>query len=182
VKAHLAKHYRQFDMTPPWEEKKSGEPVTTKTSPAERGQKEADMDEKEKAALELKVATHEKTISTLNADLTITKEKATALEGQCARLVIERDAEKSAKEKAEGEVVELEINALIGKKIAPAEKDVFVRLRKTDRSLFDAMISQRSEMPHLKSVLTPENPSPAPVQAGAAADADWAELQKQAQS
>jgi HK97 family phage prohead protease len=50
------------------------------------------------------------------------------------------------------EMVVREVDALVGEKILPAEKDTFVKLAKADRALFDEMIAQRSELGLLKPV------------------------------
>lgn len=181
VKAHLEKHYRQFDMSAPWEPKKTGAPVDTKISqPAERGPtKEDDMDPKEKAALDEKMAAHERKIGELETKATTNDLEIKTLKAQTERLATERDTEKDAREKVEGELIELEVGALVGKKIAPAEKETFVELRKTNKSLFEKMITQRSDMHHTAQVIP--DAKMAPGDAGAdQSQADWDQIEKDA--
>lgn len=97
-----------------------------------------------KSAAEAKLVTSESTVKQLTTD------KA-ALEKQNETLVTERDGAIARAEKAEGSLVEIEVDALVGKKITPAEKDDFVELRKSNPTLFTKMIAQRSDI----GVLTP---------------------------
>jgi HK97 family phage prohead protease len=78
---------------------------------------------------------------------TLATEKA-ALEAQTKSLADARDAEKVRADAAEGQLIELEVDSNVGpdKKIAPAEKEMFVELRKTNPELFKKMLAQRSPM------------------------------------
>ena len=72
-------------------------------------------------------------------------EKA-AFEAQTASLAKERDVALARATAAEGRLIELEVDALVGKKITPAEKTLFVDLRKTNEDLFKRMIAERKDM------------------------------------
>ena len=105
------------------------------------------------AELTTKTATLEKQVAETNAKLAavtserdaLTTEKS-VLTAQNETLVKERDAAVERATKAEGSLVEIEVEALVGKKITPAEKEMFVELRKTNPALFSKMVEQRSEL------------------------------------
>lgn len=162
VKAHLAKHYRQFDMAPPWEPKKA-------SPPAERGgdERQTDMDEKEKAALEAKVAAHEKTIRDTESRATAAEARATALTDQNATLVKERDAALARATAAETVVVEREVDALVGKKFLPAEREKQLELAKKDVTLFRELAAQRADLKLDQTVIPPVDKGTPPTPAGA---------------
>lgn len=125
------------------------------------------MDEKQIEALQTRAAE----LTTKNLELegrakmaesalaTITKERddlgtrSAALDTQNKALVVERDAASKRADSAEDKVIGLEVDALVGKKIAPAERDTYVRLRKVDPKLFDDMIGQRQVMPHETQII-----------------------------
>lgn len=96
--------------------------------------------------------------------------KIKALESQTEHLAKERDAEKAGRELAEGALIELEIGAIVGKKITPAEKDLFVQLRKSNPVLCKSMIDQRGEMGLDKQAIPTDGAMPPPVEKNAAAD------------
>jgi HK97 family phage prohead protease len=77
----------------------------------------------------------------------------TALDAQTKSLAEARDAEKARADALEDEVIVREVDALVGVKIKPTEKDSFVELRKTNKKLFGQMIEQRSDMKLDKSVV-----------------------------
>lgn len=76
-----------------------------------------------------------------------------AHEAQSAKLVEERDAAKARAEKAESSVIAAEVDALVGKKIKPTEKDLFVNLKKSDPDLFTKMVAERDDMTVLDTVI-----------------------------
>lgn len=135
------------------------------------------MDEKQIEALQTRAAE----LTTKNLELegrakmaesslaTVTKERddlgtrSTALDAQNKALVTERDAAVKRADSAEDKVIGLEVDALVGKKIAPSERDTYVRLRKVDPKLFDDMIGQRQVMPHETQMIpNTGNQSPPP--------------------
>lgn len=183
MKAKALASFQASQTQPPAVQERGGEP-----------EKESSMDEKQKAALEMKIAEHEKALAQAEArtaseksareqaekSLADEQTKSKALEGQCERLAGERDAHSKRADEAEGQLVEIEVTSLIGKKIAPSEKDDMVELRKTNKALFERLISKRSEMPHLKAAIPEETnatPTP-PVDQSASADADWDRVEK----
>ncbi len=116
------------------------QPPTNSTSPqsgdANPEPTEVDMDLKEtKAALAKTEAERDKL-----------QERLDAFEAQTKRLETERDAAIERATKAEATIITGEVDALIGKKINPAERDLFVRLATTNRELFTEMIAARSDL------------------------------------
>jgi len=87
----------------------------------------------ELAAKDAELATAAKALETLQA-------KATELAAERDALVVERDA--LAKEKADlhAKMTEAEVDALVGDKITPAQKDDFLALAKENRANFDAIV------------------------------------------
>lgn len=137
VKAHLAKHYKQFDLTPPWEQ-------DNKTADGGNS-KEEDMD-----------------IEEIQKELGAEKAKVSALQERCNILDRALAEERAKVAQYQTKEVEGEINALIGKKIAPTEKAGLLKLAQLDRGLFDEQlkaISDRPDMGHLKTVVGPD-PTP----------------------
>lgn len=152
-------------------------PVPTTPKPATRSAEKKTMDEKQIEALQTRAAE----LTTKNLELegrakmaesslaTVTKERddlgtrSTALDAQNKALVTERDAAVKRADSAEDKVIGLEVDALVGKKIAPSERDTYVRLRKVDPKLFDDMIGQRQVMPHETQMIpNTGNQSPPP--------------------
>lgn len=87
---------------------------------------------------------------------TLTVEKA-ALESQNKALVTERDAAVAKAAEFEAKTMEQEVEALVGEKISADEVGTFIKLRKTNKELFDEMIAQRAPM-HLTERVTPPDP------------------------
>lgn len=161
------------------------------------------VDEKEKAALLAQIAERDAQIKTLEvhngaveaklkerdvdtkeleAKINDSATKIKALEAQCDHLVKERDALKIECDALNGQVLEAEVSALVGKKITPAEKADFVELRKLNKTLFEKMIAQRSDLALDQPIIPVEknDAPPAPASGEAADDADWSALQKAA--
>lgn len=173
--------------------------------PAERGgnsKKETTMDPKDQeiAALKSKLAEANAEIATLKANAITEKAssdashkaaldkaavemstKVAALELQNAHLVTERDTEKAARAVAEGQVIEIEVGSLVGKKITAAEKEAFVELRKSNKAIFDKLIAQRGDMPHTTQIIPAEKngePPPPVDPAATKMDADFDKFMK----
>jgi hypothetical protein len=117
--------------------------------------------------------------------------KVEVLETQNKRLVEERDAASAARVEIEGKLIEREVDELIGRKISAAERDIYVKLRKSDRALFDEMVAQRKDMNLTTPAIPAEGngapPAPATPDAAAVTSAaeeqrEWEELQKSARS
>ena len=122
---------------------------------ATRATESTNMDEKEKA-LRDNLAQRDAEVRTLEKSLADANTKAAALETQNKNLATERDAAVTRAKELEDSLVERDVEALVGVKIDPSEKSVFVRLAKTDRSLFDAMIAQRAVKSTLGKVVPPD--------------------------
>lgn len=110
--------------------------------------------------------------------------KVEVLELQTKRLGEERDAATTARDIAEGKVIASEVDALVGVKISAAERDGFAKLCKQDRTLFDQMIAQRSDMKLTEQIVpSDKNDVPPPpvlderAKKEAAAKRDFAELE-----
>jgi len=136
------------------------------------GPEETNMDLKElqealakmttaKAGSDAQLADAEKSIRTLEKDLAeniarvkaLETEKA-AFEAQTKTLAAERDAEKAKREAAEALLIAQEVDALVGKKIKPTEKTLFIDLKKTNPDLYTKMVAERSDM-QLESQIVP---------------------------
>lgn len=128
------------------------------------------MDEKEKAALELKIATHEKTIRDTEKALLDEKTKTIALTDQNATLVKERDIATARALAAEGTLIERDVDALIGKKFAPSERAKQIELAKKDPELWKELTAQRSEMAHTTQVIPEVDKGAPPVPATSGGD------------
>lgn len=92
----------------------------------------------------------EKQLADLQKDHAATKTELAATQGTVKALETDRDAHKARADQAEASVIDAEVGALVGVKIAPAERDTFVELRKSNPALFTKMIAARPEMKLLK--------------------------------
>lgn len=93
----------------------------------------------EKALVDAKLAEAHKDASTAKAALLAAEGTIKALEG-------DRDGFKARAEKAEAMAIEAEVDALVGIKITPAEKPVFLELATTSRKLFKSAVEARPAM------------------------------------
>ena len=100
------------------------------------------MRDERDAALKL-AAKHE-------ADLKAQTEKVEALEKHNAKIVEERDQARKDAEAAGDKLLAQEVDALVGAKIDPCERDDYLALAKSDRGLFDKFVAQRAEKSLLK--------------------------------
>lgn len=101
--------------------------------------------------LEAKTATEradkaEATASELGAKVKALETEKAALDAQTKTLAADRDAQKKRADELEAKSIEQEVDALVGKKITPAEKPLFVDLRKQNADLFAKMIEQRQPL------------------------------------
>lgn len=119
---------------------------------------ENDMDEKNKQELESQLAAATKAIeeakakraeelAAKDAELAIAAKALESLQAKAESLTAERDAlvverDALAKEKADlhAKMTEAEVDALVGDKITPAQKDDFLALAKENRASFDAIV------------------------------------------
>jgi HK97 family phage prohead protease len=108
----------------------------------------------------------EKALAERDSQIEALKTEKAAYETQKKTLVDERDAEKKKVSDLEAKLFENEVDALVGKKIKPTEKATFLKLLKQDRTLFDEMIAERSEMKLDESVTESGKKSGAPPAVG----------------
>jgi HK97 family phage prohead protease len=105
------------------------------------------------------VETERDTLATANA--TLTKEHAKAAE--------DRDAATARATKAEADLIKLEVDGLVGKKIAPTEVEDFIKLRTDSPELFASMIAKRADMKMGETVIKADvNGKGAPLSANVA--------------
>lgn len=114
--------------------------------------KESVMDPKE---LQSKIEKQSIELAELAAKLKSNETEKAALERQNDLLAKARDEALARASKAEDALVELEVEALVGTKITPAEKADFVELRKTNPGLYRRMLDQRPDLA-LGAVVTPK--------------------------
>jgi HK97 family phage prohead protease len=189
VKSHLGKHYKQFDMVPPWD--KIAPP------PDERGgdsnQQETDMDlEKEVAALKATLAERDNELAQFKADqatrdeetqaaaaqhvqdLTARTEKAEAdvvsAKERIAALEQARTEQQERADKASAELCRRDLADLVGRKILPTEEAGLVKLHATNRELYDEQFEAIKARPDMvltdKDSTVGADPLPEPKPAG----------------
>lgn len=98
----------------------------------------------------------------LAAEIATTKMLATekaALEAQTKSLAEARDKAEARAKEFEAKAIEQEVEALVGAKITPAEKPLFVDLRKSNPELFARMIEQRAPLDLTKQVVARAKPA-----------------------
>jgi HK97 family phage prohead protease len=107
------------------------------------------LTEAEVEALKSNIAEREATIATFPVTekaLADERTKTAALELQIKALGDERDALRADKAALAASVIASEVEALVGKKITPAEKDAFVELATSNHALFEKMVGQRGDL------------------------------------
>lgn len=117
-------------------------PALPGTNPR-NAEKESDMDVKE---LEAKIAVQTASLADMGAKVKALETDKAALEAQNKSLAEARDKAVAKAGELEDAVIAQEVEALVGKKITPAEKPLFVTLRKQNAELFKSMIEQRQSL------------------------------------
>lgn len=84
------------------------------------------------------------------------KTEASAHEAQVKAITADRDSHKERGDKLEADGIEREVEALVGKKISPAEKPLYVSLRKTSPDLFTKMVNERPDLKLTEQVVPAE--------------------------
>ncbi len=118
---------------------------------------ERSMDPKELerriAGLEVEIRTAQETARTAQAQLTDAKTALSEAQTSLTRITAERDAAvakataaESRAKAAEDRCIESDVDALVGKKITPAQRDTFVNLAKTARASFDAVVATMPDL------------------------------------
>lgn len=125
---------------------------------------ETSMSEHEKALAEERDA-HKKTLQELNDARTA----LTTAESHAKAMADERDKAVARAVDAEAKIIELEVGALVGVKITPAEKDDYVALRKSNPDLFERFVAQKSDL-NLLDPITKDADAPPPKTVGAGAE------------
>ncbi len=100
------------------------------------------------------LALGETALADVRGKLAVLVTEKAALETQNAALVVERDAASAKLAVVEAAAIEVEVETLVGKKILPAEKEVFLDLRKSSPALFAKMVAQRADLPLLEEITT----------------------------
>lgn len=117
-------------------------------SPAERGEQQENRMtlEEQNAALTKKIAEREAEVRVAEKSLADIRSERDVLATQNKTLVTERDAAIARADKAEGAIVERDVDGLVGVKISPAEKPAFLKLARSNPELFKEMVEQRSPL------------------------------------
>lgn len=126
-------------------------PRASTEAQAREGQEKTIMKTLEQVTAELAKATAEKELTEKQLDDAKKSAESlqaalTASEGTVKALTADRDSWKERAEKAEDAAIGAEVDALVGVKILPAEKDTFVELRKSNPKLFTKMVGDRPEL------------------------------------
>ena len=118
------------------------------------------MNEEEKKALLARIAEKDAEaaargveLTRLRASLDDASTKLEAVTAECTKACAERDALKSVCAELETKAVEAEVDALIGKKLKPAEREDFIKLRKVDKDLFARLVALKSDIQLGESVM-----------------------------
>ena len=138
-----------------------------RSAQAPSARKDKTMTEEEIKALQTRAAE----LSNKNVELEVASKRAAeerdaatarakTAETQLATVTTERNEatgklsiETKRADAAEAEINKLEVRALVGKKISPAEEAEFVELRSTNKPLFERMLAKKEDMPHERQVI-----------------------------
>jgi len=110
----------------------------------------------EVTVLETKLKTAEESVKALETTLETTKTALKTAETSLGEKSAELATALNAKGESEDKLIEREVEDLVGKKIAPAEKAEFIELRKSNPDLFAKMVKNRPDMPHVRAVTKDE--------------------------
>lgn len=120
----------------------------------------------ERAALEVELGELAKTRAAEEADLiearhAVTEQRAknAEIEAQNRALMEEIARFEARAATAEGKQLDLEIDALIGIKFMPCEREAMTELARTNRVLFHRLMAQRTSMTFLRKIV-PADPKP----------------------
>lgn len=106
------------------------------------------------------------TLKTANETLTV---EANALKTQNAAIAAERDRLSADIQARDEKLLDAEVDALIPNVLDPAERDNFIALAKTSRTLFDSMVAQRKPRSLTTNIVETDIP---PAEGNAAVGAD----------
>lgn len=160
-------------------------PSPTPPKPAQRSAEKTTMDEKQIEELQKRTAELTLKNAEIEARAKALTEERESLTKSVATLTSERDAATSKLEletkradEAETIINKLEVRALVGKKITPAEEPEFVELRSTNKALYERMLAKKDDMPHEKQVIPDVANQTPPTPAGDTRSSDEAALAK----
>lgn len=113
------------------------------------------------------LSTTTKALETANASVADLTSKLAASEKAFADTSAKLEAETKLRGEAEKTVTTLKVDALVGKKITPAERDEYVELALERPALFEKMMAKRADLPAAvgKVVVEAEKGIPAPIAA-----------------
>ena len=115
------------------------------------------MTAEEQKKLETELAESKKALEAKNLELETAKKEAEAAKEKAeAEKAAELKAEQDKSKKLEAEAQEREVNDLVGKKITPAQKGAFVKLRALSPELFAEITKGMEELPQTKSITPPD--------------------------
>lgn len=144
---------------------------------AQSGPKE-DMDPTLEKTLRADLATKEAALVQAQKDLTAAKAETEAVRGQLTKTTEElaavktqRDTLSTERDAAVSKTLDMEVAALVNKKIFPSEEKDFRELAATNRPLFERMIAGRQDLKLLSTVLPDNTKASTPLSEG---DADLA--------
>ncbi len=137
--------------------------------PASSGQETHHMDlEKKIAELESELSASKKAATDHATEIASLRAKISELEGDVVKGAASLKTEKERADKAEDTVIELEVTALVGKKIKPAEKASMIKLRKRDPELFKEQMDLRGDLGITERIVEEETKTDSKVEKGGA--------------
>jgi len=141
-------------------------PTITKTPAAEPAQEQSTMTAEEQKKLETELAESKKALEAKEAELEAAKKSG---EAEVAKAAGDAEARAKAAEdrakKLELDAQEREVSDLVGKKITPAQKAAFVKLRALSPELFSEITKGLEDLPQTRC-LTPPDPDATKNKAG----------------
>lgn len=119
------------------------------------GQEKSNMDhEKEIASLKSAVADRDAKLADLTAKaaaadaaLAAERQKLAAVESQSEKLAAERDALAAQVKAFADREIENDVNAIVSKKITPAQREEYLEIRRLDAGLFARMVAKLTDLP-----------------------------------
>lgn len=112
----------------------------------------------------------------IEGELTAEKAKVTELTNKCSGLELKcgelgtqlknlsdadtarKAAEEEATKKADATAADVDVDAVVGKKIAPTAREKWLAIRLRSKSEFDGLLADMPELPHLKQIVPPGAP------------------------
>lgn len=88
----------------------------------------------------------EKALTDVRGELEKVSSAAKVLETEHTKACTDRDEALAKVKELDGKLITIEVDAIVGKKIAPSEKEEFVELRRSNPALFEKMVAKRPDM------------------------------------